>query len=89
MLHRNLEKLTQDDREELRKKIFNKRSTLPEFQYGKLDGEDDDFGPHQAVMKLPDGSEYEGEWDNGKRLGRGMLIGRDGSIYEGYWKDDK
>ena len=45
---------------------------MPEFQYGKLPGEDDKFGPQQNATKLPDGSEYEGEWDNGTRLGRGM-----------------
>ena len=45
MLHAQVSRLTQDERDAMRKKVFNKRATMPEFQYGKLSGEDDDFGP--------------------------------------------
>lgn len=87
-VHGHANRLTQDERDAMRKRVFNKRATMPEFQYGKLAGEDDEFGPQQSVIKLPDGSEYEGEWADGKRLGRGMQIVKDGSIFEGYWKND-
>lgn len=37
----------------------------------------------------PDGSLYEGFWENNKANGRGRLIHADGDVYEGEWKDDK
>lgn len=37
----------------------------------------------------PDGSHYEGEFKNGKRHGRGMLLRPDGVRYEGEWQNDK
>lgn len=36
-----------------------------------------------------DGSKYEGEMENGKRHGRGILVRPDGMKYEGEWKNDK
>ena len=61
------------------------------FEYGKVDGEDDEPGVNKIkkdLIKLPDGSEYDGEWVDRMRHGRGMQTWKDGSIYEGYWKDD-
>ena len=45
----------------------------------------------------PDGSRYDGSWENGIRSGNGRMIEVveitqqwtvGGRIYEGYWKDD-
>ena len=37
----------------------------------------------------PDGSKYEGEWQNNKRHGQGILTRPDGMRYEGEWADGK
>jgi hypothetical protein len=37
----------------------------------------------------PDGSIYEGEWQNNKRHGRGLWFRPDGMKYDGEWKNDK
>lgn len=44
--------------------------------------------PFGGPCKYPDGSTYEGQFKNGLRHGRGVLIWPDGSIYEGYWVDN-
>ena len=38
---------------------------------------------------MADGGRYDGEWRNGDRNGRGVLIYSDGCRYDGEWKDDK
>ncbi len=35
------------------------------------------------------GMKYEGEWENGKRHGKGTLTYPDGSKYDGEWKDNR
>eukprot|EP00899_Mesostigma_viride_P006515 jgi/Mesvir1/15865/Mv03411-RA.1 len=40
-------------------------------------------------MKYPDGSRYEGQWENGKRHGQGMYTFPNGDIYDGGWLLDK
>ena len=37
----------------------------------------------------PDGSMYEGYWDNDRANGKGRLIHANGDAYEGDWKNDK
>jgi len=32
---------------------------------------------------------YHGQWNNGKRNGRGKQVDKKGSIFEGSWKDDE
>ena len=64
---------------------------MPEFVYGLTRDEDYEPGVEKigkTLIKLPDGSEFEGQWSDRKRHGRGTQIWRDGSIYEGYWKND-
>ena len=39
-------------------------------------------------MIYDDGSEYEGEWVNGKADGFGIFRHSDRSIYEGFWKEN-
>ena len=36
-----------------------------------------------------DGTEYDGEWKDGKKHGQGILICYDGAMYEGEWKEGK
>jgi hypothetical protein len=40
-------------------------------------------------MTYEDGSQYEGEWEDGKRNGLGTMTYEDGSQYEGKWEDEK
>jgi len=35
------------------------------------------------------GSKFTGEWKNGKRDGKGIIVKKDGSIFEGEYKNDK
>lgn len=44
--------------------------------------------PFFGAYEMEDGSVYEGQWEFGKRQGRGIQLYRDGSIYEGYWDKD-
>lgn len=91
MLHKHVNKLSDEEIKGLRQKVRTQREGLPEFQYAQLIGEDDELGVQKtkkALIKLPEGSEYEGEWVGGNRHGRGMQTWKDGSIYEGYWKND-
>ncbi len=39
----------------------------------------------KPVQKVDKGAEYEGQWANGMRDGRGEQTEVDGSLYEGYW----
>ena len=41
-----------------------------------------------VIVNYPDGSKYEGDWENGKREGRGVLTFTNGEYYEGGFKDD-
>lgn len=43
----------------------------------------------KGMQIWPDGSLYEGWWQENKANGKGRLIHADGDIYDGYWKDDK
>jgi hypothetical protein len=36
-----------------------------------------------------EGFEYDGEWKDDRKEGRGKMKYVDGSVYEGIWKDDK
>ena len=42
----------------------------------------------RVICKYADGSEYQGEWQDGKRHGIGTYISPTGTRYEGEWKDD-
>jgi len=71
--------------------VLAQRENMPEFEFAKYDGEDEAGGvpkTKKTLIKLPDGSEFEGEWSDRKRHGRGMQTWKDGSIYEGYWQND-
>ena len=41
-----------------------------------------------VICNYADGSEYQGEWQDGKRHGIGTYISPTGTRYEGEWKDD-
>ena len=43
----------------------------------------------KGVQNWPDGSKYEGYWENDMANGRGRLIHADGDVYEGQWVNDK
>ncbi|RNF26672.1 uncharacterized protein Tco025E_01070 [Trypanosoma conorhini] len=43
----------------------------------------------QVLYKYRDGDTYEGEWENGRRCGKGKQNYADGSVYVGDWLDDK
>lgn len=43
----------------------------------------------RGKMQWEDGSEYSGEWKNGKISGRGSIKWKDGSFYTGEWLDGK
>ena len=40
-------------------------------------------------IKLKNGAIYTGQWKNGMRDGKGILVWPDSSRYEGYWLEDK
>ena len=40
-----------------------------------------------GIVKMPDGSEYRGQFYNDKFQGRGQITKKDGSIYWGDWKN--
>ena len=42
-----------------------------------------------ATCKYMNDSQYEGEWVNFKRHGKGKFTSADGSVYEGDWVNDK
>lgn len=42
-----------------------------------------------AEFKYPDGSNYQGEWKDGKKSGFGTMAFANYDIYEGDWEDDK
>ena len=41
-----------------------------------------------VICNYADGSEYQGEWQDGKRLGIGTYISPTGTRYEGEWEND-
>lgn len=43
----------------------------------------------KGMQIWPDGSKYEGIWDNDMANGKGRLIHADGDVYEGDWLNDK
>ena len=43
----------------------------------------------KGVQVWPDGSLYEGYWEENKANFFGRLLHKDGDIYQGEWKDDK
>jgi len=42
-----------------------------------------------GVLDCADGDNYDGEWRNDKKNGKGKLSHCDKKIYEGDWKEDK
>ena len=77
-----------------RERIRKQHSELPPFEYGIETGEDGDRLTgvkkiKKSLIRLPDGSEFDGEWYAGKRHGRGKQVWKDGTIYEGYWLCDQ
>ncbi len=44
---------------------------------------------NRGIYTYPDGTTYDGDWQDGKRHGYGTWIRPDGTKYEGEWKDDK
>ena len=57
----------------------------------EYEGEWNDKGMRDGfgTCQWPDGSYYEGHFENDKACGEGRLIGAGGYIYEGQWADDK
>ena len=52
--------------EEQRARVQAIRENLPEFEYGRNDDEDYEpgvFKEHRNMTVLPDGAQYEGEWN--------------------------
>jgi 1-phosphatidylinositol-4-phosphate 5-kinase len=48
------------------------------------------YKPHgRGIMKWVDGSEYSGEWREGKIHGRGTMVWENGSRYSGQWEDGR
>jgi hypothetical protein len=47
------------------------------------------FRHGQGTQYWPDGSIYEGEWENDKANGRGRLIHANGDVYEGRWENGR
>ena len=43
----------------------------------------------RGIQVWPDGSLYEGYWQNNQANGTGRLLHKDGDVYQGEWKDDK
>ena len=43
----------------------------------------------KGKLVFPDGSVYDGLWEDNKRSGSGVMIWPDGHRYEGEWSDDK
>ena len=42
-----------------------------------------------GLCRWPDGSQYEGEWKNDQRVGKGKYRYDNGDVYEGDWFDDE
>jgi hypothetical protein len=40
-----------------------------------------------GVFSTPDGTKYEGDWENNKKDGKGTLFFASGDAYQGIWKD--
>lgn len=57
----------------------------PRYQ-GKLDANGLKNG--HGVQIWPDGSRYEGDWNDDKANGSGTFTHANGEIYQGMWKDD-
>ena len=49
---------------------------------------DQDVRLGKGMQIWPDGSMYEGWWQDNKANGRGRLIHADGDVYDGEWLDD-
>jgi hypothetical protein len=43
----------------------------------------------KGIYTFPDGSKYDGDWEDNKKHGKGIFTWFDGSKYEGYYKNDK
>ena len=43
----------------------------------------------QGQQVWPDGSRYDGMWENDQANGQGVLVHADGDVYEGSWLNDK
>lgn len=46
-------------------------------------------GTYLYSTGVKSGSKFTGEWKNGKRDGKGIIVTKDGSIFEGEFKNDK
>jgi hypothetical protein len=42
----------------------------------------------QGVYQFADGSKYNGEWEGGRRHGKGIYWCCNGDVYRGYWAKD-
>ncbi|MDX1491506.1 MAG: hypothetical protein R3332_09470 [Pseudohongiellaceae bacterium] len=56
-----------------------------EFKDGKYHGN----GTLTEMLTVTQRAYYEGNWDNGKRSGRGTYFNGQGNLYIGQWKNDK
>ena len=78
--------------EEARRLVMQIRASLEAFQY---EPQPDWYNASAATLEkremvtLENGAEYEGEWMDGTKFGRGIQIWVDGSLYEGFWSNDK
>ena len=43
----------------------------------------------QGNYTWPNGKKYEGEWKDGKKDGKGVILYEDGSKMEGVFRDDR
>ena len=52
------------------------------------DGQNQDIKHGYGIMRWPDGTVYEGLWENNLYNGRGKLYHASGDLYEGEFVDD-
>lgn len=43
----------------------------------------------KGIMTYPDGTTYNGEWEDNKRHGQGIYTYRNGDYYDGEWKEGR
>ena len=47
------------------------------------------FGTHKWLVGVSAGQVFEGQWENGHRIGQGKMSWPNGDVYEGQWEDNK
>ncbi|EGR31959.1 MORN repeat protein [Ichthyophthirius multifiliis] len=72
----------------LNPKVKQLLSTICELNY-KHKQYENSFANYYDWHKLKNNTFYKGQWKNGMKNGRGIIIWKEGSLYEGYWKNNK